>query len=71
MRERLDVVQTNYKTKIFEGTFAKDKDGELIDSADIKFNKWIADHKDIKIIDFKYRHSSYGNQSICILYQEL
>ncbi len=51
----------NYKTKIFFGN--------LNDPADIQFNLWI-NEKHIRIINFQYEQSRYGDHSIAILYIE-
>lgn len=51
--------------KIFHSQFAYNED-----FADIKANKWLAEHPDIAIIDIRYQHCSGGFHSICIFYRE-
>lgn len=53
----------NVKSKIFFGT-------KTAISADEQFNTWIAENPDVKIIEFKYQHTtSNWHHSICILYK--
>lgn len=54
-----------YKAKTFNGNFNVNST-----SADEKFNKWINDHPNIHIIEFKYEQARYGDHSICILYKD-
>lgn len=53
------------KCKLFSGSFSTG-----YTSADEKFNKWMASHPNIDILEFKYFHARYGDHSICILYEE-
>lgn len=55
----------NYATKTFFGTTSF---GGI--SADIEFNKWIQEHPNIEILEFRYQQARYGDHSICILYKE-
>lgn len=54
-----------YKAKTFNGNFNVNST-----SADEKFNKWINDHPNIHIIEFKYKQAHCGDHSICILYKD-
>lgn len=51
-----------YKTKIFLGT--------VNGLADTKFNLWINNVPNIKIISLQYQQARYGDHSICVLYEE-
>ena len=49
--------------RIFRGVFG------AID-ADEKINEWLDENPDVKIIDYKFNLSTYGNHAICVLYRE-
>ena len=51
-----------YQTRIFFGTNGL--------PADVDFNKWIKDHPNIEILQFKFQQARYGDHSIAILYKE-
>ena len=51
------------KAKIFFGNYSGL-------TADQKFGEWIEDHSNVKIIDFRYEQTRYGDHSIAILYEE-
>lgn len=50
------------KFKIFSGNFACDDN-----QADIKINKWLEEHPEVRIVDWKYAMTDY-NGDICISY---
>ena len=56
-------INVRTRSKIFFGT----ADGTR---ADELFNKWILEHSDILIREFRYQHARYGDHSIAILYEE-
>lgn len=56
-------VNIRTKAKIFFGN----SDGTR---ADVLFNKWIQEHSDILIREFRYQQARYGDHSIAILYEE-
>lgn len=50
------------KFKIFTGNFANEDN-----QADTKVNKWLEEHPEVTIIDWKYTSTDY-NGDICISY---
>lgn len=63
------IVMTNLfekiQTKLFCGSFEYKHV-----TADTKFNKWIEEHPNIEILEFRYQQARYGDHSIAILYRE-
>lgn len=53
-----------YQVKVFLGTST----GGYENTAEAKCNKWLAEHPDIYVDEFKYQQARYGDHSIAIMF---
>lgn len=58
-----------YQSKIFHRNF-NTTINEKIQTADEGFNEWMKEHPNVKINSLDYRHTTHGNHSILIIYNE-